>query len=111
MEILPRSRDLVSWVAGWVLLAISGVGWIRVAKRGFDLLGMAGKVERVPRRAGRGMRFGLMVCGCSLRTQQGALKASAIYGNTPARPLGLVGDSFGNFLLPGRFSKSFYWRV
>jgi hypothetical protein len=43
-----------------------------VAKRGFDTAETAGKVERVPRRAGRGMRFGLMVCGCSLRTQQGA---------------------------------------
>ncbi|WP_344820297.1 hypothetical protein, partial [Actinoplanes cyaneus] len=25
-----------------------------------------------------------LMCGCSLRTQQGALKASANYGNTPA---------------------------
>ena len=30
------------------------------------------KVERVPRGIGPRMRFGLMVCGCSLRTQQGA---------------------------------------
>ena len=112
MEILPRSRDLVSWVAGWVLLAISGVGWIRVAKRGFDLLGMAGKVERVPRRAGREMRFGLMVCGCSLRTQQGALKASANYGNTPADRFGGQWEiPLATFLLPGQFFNRFCWRV
>ncbi|MEU7846725.1 hypothetical protein AB0B69_04910, partial [Micromonospora parva] len=42
-----------------------------------------------------------LVCGCSLRTQQGACKASANYDLYPGlvRPFGLAGwDSFGNNL-------------
>ena len=34
-------------------------------------------LNECPGGSGRGMRVGLMVCGCSLRTQQGACKASA----------------------------------
>ncbi|MBM7086594.1 hypothetical protein, partial [Micromonospora humidisoli] len=43
-----------------------------------------------------------LVCGCSLRTQQGACKASANYDLYPAlgRLSGLFGgDSFGNICL------------
>lgn len=79
-----------------------------VAKHGFDETKSAGKVERVPRRVGP--RNAVRFDGVRLffENSTGCLISQCQLWQYPGSSLRRwVGDSFGNILLPGRFSKDF----